>query len=199
MHVVKKMVRSPTSDVVFLQKNCPINVHQAMMKEQKVTILFKKKIPRAKTPLKIQASLNHLLGLFPMGCNQDKYCIQSSFSSSAVGRGGDTGEDAGGTRGGHPPYINAFPNAMDNWIEHLRNQSLGDMLPYKCHFRYTPSHIVHIPCTCPASARGFPHHQLRGKCDYGFVPEGFLTQGYQCTGVCCAASCPLIHGYGHTS
>ena len=85
MHVVKQMVRSLIGDVVFLQNICPINVHQAT-KEQKVTTLFKK-IRGATKPLKIQASLNHLLGLFPMGCNQDKY---RRFHGTA-GRGGDAG------------------------------------------------------------------------------------------------------------
>ena len=55
-----------SSDVVFLQNNCPINVHQAMTKETKVSILFKR-ILGTKSPLKIQASLKHLLWFFPMG------------------------------------------------------------------------------------------------------------------------------------
>ena len=49
MHVVKKKVRSPIGDVVFLQNICPINVHQAMTKEQKVAILFKKNLWGNKT------------------------------------------------------------------------------------------------------------------------------------------------------
>ena len=100
----KKGVRSPTGDIAFLQNICPIKVHQAMTKEQKVTILFKKKksLGQAK-PLKIQASPNHLLGLFPMGCNQDKHhCFHGT-----VGRGGNAGEDAGATRGGRPPKVQA--------------------------------------------------------------------------------------------
>ena len=51
-----------SNDVVFLQNNCPINVHQAMTKEQKVSILFKG-ILGTKSPLKIQASLKHWASL----------------------------------------------------------------------------------------------------------------------------------------
>ena len=56
-----------------------------------MTILLKKNCGATK-PLKIQASLNHLLGLFLMGCNQDKH---HRFHGIA-GRGG-----GGRTWGGH--------------------------------------------------------------------------------------------------
>ena len=59
-----------------------------------MTILFKR-ILRTINTLKTQPSPNHLLGLFSMSCNQDKY---HRFNGTA-GRGGDAGEDAGGTRG----------------------------------------------------------------------------------------------------
>ena len=78
----------------------PTKVHQAMTKEQKVGIFLKRFLGTINQP-KIQASLHHLLCLFPMGCSQGNF---HHFHGTA-GRGGDAGEDAGETWGGHPPYV----------------------------------------------------------------------------------------------
>ena len=87
--------KSETCDVVFLQNNCPINVHQARTKEQKVSILFKR-ILGAKNPLKIQASLKLSCGSSLMGCSQGKY---HHFDDTA-GHGGRNGGTWGGRREG---------------------------------------------------------------------------------------------------
>ena len=104
-HVERLVLNMQSSDVVFLQNNGPINVHQAMTKERKVSILFKG-ILGTKSPLQIQASLKYLLWLFPRGRSQRKY----HHFHGIAGRGGRTRGGRGeGTLNSHSHRIHAPP------------------------------------------------------------------------------------------
>ena len=86
--------------VVLSQKKLPVDVHQAMTKEQKVGIFVKRFLATINQP-KMQASLQHLLCVFHVGCSQGKY---HHFRGTA-GCGGGPGERTREGRGEGTPHI----------------------------------------------------------------------------------------------